>query len=219
VTKPASRTTDLPTRLNVGCGRDVRGDWVNLDHVRQQGMDRFDIVGDICEPPTVAVWDQGHRMVRPHDFEKHFTEMELCHVIEHLPDVLVAMDNLYIMAATGCVMTVRCPHGASDDADEDPTHVRRMFPSSFLTFGQPYYWRSDYGYRGDWVLDEVVCKVSPYLASLKAETPQAWADLAHKHAQAGRNMVLEMTATLKANRPGRKPRQELMEELRVAYQP
>jgi hypothetical protein len=43
------------------------------------------------------------------------------------------MQELWRVAKPDAILGIRCPHGASDDADEDPTHVRRMFPRSFAT--------------------------------------------------------------------------------------
>lgn len=65
------------------------------------------------------------------------------------------MQELHRIAKPGAKANFRLPNGASDDAFEDPTHVKQYFLQSFGYFSQPYYWRSDYGYRGDWKADKI----------------------------------------------------------------
>ena len=65
------------------------------------------------------------------------------------------MQELWRIAKPNAKMVIRVPHGASDDAWEDPTHVRAYFSNSFGYYSQPYYWRADYGYRGDWLHEKL----------------------------------------------------------------
>ena len=60
------------------------------------------------------------------------------------------MQELFRIAQPDGKMIIRVPYGSSDDAYEDPTHIRQYFIGSFGYYSQPYYWRADYGYRGDW---------------------------------------------------------------------
>jgi hypothetical protein len=41
------------------------------------------------------------------------------------------MQELHRIAKPNGKLVIRCPHGASDDAWEDPTHVRAFFARSF----------------------------------------------------------------------------------------
>src|SRR5258708_31966184 len=66
------------------------------------------------------------------------------HVIEHLRDPLPFMEELWRVSRPGAKAVFRCPYGSTDDADEDPTHVRRMFAGSWGYFGQPHYHRAQY---------------------------------------------------------------------------
>jgi len=178
-------------KLNVGCGRNVLPGWVNLDSYAGPGVD---MVVDLEECGRAPI-DLGHSPIDLPD--NSVDEFLLSHVIEHIRNVLPMMQELYRIAEPGATMNVRCPHGASDDADEDPTHVRRMFPGSFGYFGQPYYWRADYGYRGDWQVKRVL--LIPYDSHTRSVT-----DVAFK-----RNVIAEMVATLVAIKPMREPRREL----------
>jgi SAM-dependent methyltransferase len=70
-------------------------------------------------------------------------------VIEHLHHTLPLMQELHRVPKPGAKAVIRVPHGASDDAWEDPTHLRGYFQSSSGYFSQQFYWRADYHYRGD----------------------------------------------------------------------
>jgi len=175
-------------KLNVGCGRNVLPGWVNLDSYAGPEVDMVVDLENCARGPVMR------RYIDLDD--DSVDEFMLSHVIEHIRNVLPMMQELYRIAKPGAAMTVFCPHGASDDADEDPTHVRRMFPGSFGYFGQPYYWRADYGYRGDWQVTRMLLK--------SYGTHVSTSDLLLR-----RNVIAEMVATLIAIKPMREPRREL----------
>jgi len=126
-------------------------------------------------------------------------------VIEHLRDPLGLMQELHRIARAGAMATIRCPHGASDDADEDPTHLRRMFPTSFGYFSQPFYWRADYGYRGDWQPQRITLFVDR--AANAGLTIGQILQKVHNL----RNVVIEMVAELAAVKPIRPPERALQQ--------
>jgi hypothetical protein len=130
--------------------------------------------------------------------------MLLSHVLEHVRDTLGLMAELHRIARPDAVLTVRLPHGASDDAWEDPTHDRAYFPGSFGYFSQPYYWRADYGYRGDWQPEDVVLFVPA------AEHARQPIEALRQRIDRERNLVLEMVATLRPVKPIRAPKRELI---------
>jgi len=166
-------------RLNLGCGRDIRDGWVNIDCRPAPGVD--------------VVCDFGGKTVLPFG-DDTVTLSEGSHVIEHLTDPLPFMEELHRVTVPGGRAVFRCPYGSSDDADEDPTHVRRMFHGSWGFFGQPNYWRADYGYRGDWEPVEVMLLISPDHAGLSDADLQA-------AVMTRRNVVGEMVAELRAVKP------------------
>jgi predicted SAM-dependent methyltransferase len=124
-------------RLHLGCGRTIMPGWVNLDMMPGMGVDvAHDL--DRCD-------------VTPLPFEADtFDEFLASHLFEHLRNPLPFMQELHRIAKPGAMATFRVPYGSSDDAMEDPTHVRLCFLNTFGFFSQPFYWRADYGYRGDW---------------------------------------------------------------------
>ena len=136
-----------PRRLNVGCGRNILPGWVNLDFAPLPGVD---IVADLesCKEQRLPFPDN------------YFDEFLMSHVLEHIRNLLPLIEELYRVAKPGAKATIRVPHGANDVAYEDPTHVRNFFASSFFYFAQPFYWKADYGYRGDWETRKITTFVS-----------------------------------------------------------
>jgi SAM-dependent methyltransferase len=195
VTAPAlasHRRAATGVRLNLGCGRDIRPGWVNVDSVPLPGVD---VATDFDHDPRFPFADGtvGYS--------------EGSHVIEHLADPLPFMHELWRVTRGGGHVVFRCPYGATDDADEDPTHVRRMFPGSWGYFSQPYYWRvaDSYGYRGDWQLRTLTLAVYP-------EFGDCTDGELYSMIRFQRNVVAEMIAKLECVKPARKPLRELQEK-------
>lgn len=181
-------------RLNLGCGRDIREGWVNIDCAALPGVDH---VVDFDNKPVLPFGDDAVSL------------SEGSHVIEHLHGPLPFMEELWRVTAPGGMAVFRCPYGSTDDADEDPTHVRRIFAGSWGYFGQPAYWRADYGYRGDWQPLQVTLAVFPEFAG--CADPEL-----HSMIQSQRNVVAEMAVSLRCVKPRREPVRELQEEYEVA---
>jgi SAM-dependent methyltransferase len=179
-----------PYRMNVGCGRNAIDGWVNLDCVALPGVNL------VCDLENL----RREPLALPDDSVEHFL---LSHVIEHVRDVLGLMQELWRVATPDATAEIRVPHGGNDDAWEDPTHVRGQFPGSFGYFSQPYYWRADYGYRGDWRPEKVRLVVDR--ARFGAFTPQE----IFERSRHERNVVIEMVCWMRAVKPIREPRREL----------
>jgi SAM-dependent methyltransferase len=187
---------DRAVRLNLGCGRDIREGWVNIDCAVMPGVDH--------------VVDFDNKPVLPFD-DDAVKRSEGSHVIEHLRDPLPFMEELWRVTRPGGLAVFRCPYGSTDDADEDPTHVRRMFTGSWGYFGQPNYWRADYGYRGDWQPVQVKLVLFPEFAGCTDGE-------LHSMLRFQRNIVFEMAATLRCIKPRREPRQDLIELPRLVME-
>lgn len=185
-------------KLNVGCGRSKLNGWVNLDGVWNPLAD-FHMDLESFTPVEVE-------MLRR--YQGPAAEILCSHVLEHIHNLLPVMQMLWEISDPDCTMTIRAPYGSSDDAIEDPTHVRSFVLGSWQTFGQPYYWRADYGYRGDWAVDKI-----QLLTKVGSETA-----IAAKEGELGeatqylhtlRNQVQEQVVTLRAVKPARAPQQEI----------
>ena len=176
----------MTLRLNLGCGRHPIEGWTNIDAVSLPGVD------------VVADLDRCRESPLPFA-ESTADAFLLAHVLEHLADPLGLMQELHRIARPGAIATIRCPYGSSDDADEDPTHRRRYFIGSFGYFSQPYYWRADYGYRGDWQPRSVVLRVP------RAGNANLSVDAILQRVRDLRNVVVEMIAEVEAVKPVRAP--------------
>jgi len=185
-----------PYRLNIGCGRNIQEGWLNVDSAALPGVDIVCDLERLRENPIDL----------PDETVGHFL---LSHVIEHVRDSLGLMQELWRLATPGAIAVIRVPHGGSDDAWEDPTHVRAYFPKSFGFFSQPFYWRADYGYRGDWDPEKVGLLVDR--SRCAGLSPQE----IYARTLNERNLVREMICELRAVKPRREPKRELQTDLRV----
>jgi SAM-dependent methyltransferase len=197
VTTPAPalanhRRAATGVRLNLGCGTDVRPGWVNVDRTVMPGIE---VVTDFDDSPHLPF----------NDGQVGYSEG--AHVIEHLRNPLPFMAELWRVTRGGGQVVFACPYGSTDDADEDPTHVRRMFPGSWGYFSQPYYHRvaGSYGYTGDWQLTDLTLAVFPEFS--QCTDPELWSMIRFQ-----RNVVAEQVAKLRCVKPARKPLRELQEK-------
>jgi SAM-dependent methyltransferase len=178
-------------RLNVGCGRHVLEGWLNLDRHAGPGVDVVADLESLRERPLPLA-------------EGSVDEFLVSHVIEHVRDSLGLMEELWRVAKPGALAVIRVPYGSSDDAWEDPTHLRPYFVGSFGFLAQPWYWRADYGYRGDWQPERITLLVD------RAHVVDFDAQRFFRRIQSERNLVREMVAELRAVKPARAPKRELM---------
>jgi hypothetical protein len=177
-------------RLNIGCGRNTLPGWINIDNIDLPGID---IIMDLesCGQQQLPYEDNS------------VNEFLLSHSLEHVVNSLGLMQELHRIARPQALAVIRLPFGASDDAFEDPTHVRQYFPGSFGYFSQPFYWRADYGYRGDWQVRKITLNVDKNVHSgLTAEE-------IFLKVRGDRNVVGEMIVELIAVKPIRGPLKEL----------
>ena len=179
----------MPVKINLGCGRNIRKGWINVDWAALEGVD------------VIADLDQCRSVPLPFDSDS-VDEILISHVIEHLNDPLSLMQEAYRIAKPGSYCVVRVPYGASDEAWEDQTHKRAYFLGSFGYFSQPYYWKADYGYRGDWQPEVIRLTVG-------REHTGANGKEFLKRINSERNLVREMVAVLRAVKPIREPKAEL----------
>lgn len=170
-------------KLNVGCGRNTLAGWVNLDRQKLPGVDVVADLDYIAEGSELPL------------FSNSVGEFLLSHVIEHIAEPLALMQELWRIAEPNAVMHIRVPYGSSNDAYEDPTHVRQYFTQSFAYFAQPTYWRADYGYRGDWQPQTVTLSLSNERYG-KVSKEQMMGEITGY-----RNVVLEMVCELRAVKP------------------
>lgn len=195
ISASAQPSQDVPLKINIGCGRNMREGWVNVDSQRLPGVDIVTDLESLGQSPLPLA-------------DNSADEYLLSHVLEHIRNVLPMMQELHRIARPHALMQIRVPYGSSDDAFEDPTHVRQLFCGSFGYFSQPHYWRADYGYRGDWVTEKIELSISQKFRHL--DDAALWDCI-----QRDRNVVTEMVATLRAVKPIRPPVKELQNTPRI----
>lgn len=174
------------TRLNIGCGHKKYLDCVNLD------------LSQLVEPDVI--WDITQR---PWPFEDDTFDSVYCsHLLEHLFAPLPFMEELARVCAPGAIAIFLTPYGSSDNAWEDPTHVRPYFLDSWGYFSQAAYGGADYGYRGDWTIVDRALRIvkGKGLEQLVSDLPQLLALVMTQ-----RNLVDEMKVVLKNVKPIRTP--------------
>jgi SAM-dependent methyltransferase len=180
-------SASAPGKLNLGCGRTILPGWLNVDFVTGPGVDIVVDLDDLARTPLPL----------PDDSIDEFLGS---HLLEHLHHPLAFMQELHRVAAPDALAVFQLPYGASDDAYEDPTHVRQYFMNSFIYFSQPAYARADYGYRGDW---------QPLQIRLLIDKPR-WQGKSRVEiidaVDSLRNVVLEMQVYCQAIKPIRNAR-------------
>lgn len=104
-------------KLNIGCGNDIRENYVNLDSREIEGVD---VVHDVN--------------VLPLPFEESFFDEILCQdVLEHINYIPLMEDMHRILKPGGCLI-IRVPHFTSINNFIDPTHKNRFSTKTFTFF-------------------------------------------------------------------------------------
>lgn len=113
-------------RLNLGCGNDIKEGYVNLDFVKQKGVD---VVHDLSKFP----WP-----FRDNEFDEVYTS----HFLEHVKDFERTLLEIKRICKNNARVIVRVPHFSCGVTYRDPTH-RTFF--SYFTFD--YYTRENRNYK------------------------------------------------------------------------
>lgn len=94
-------------KLNLGCGKDIKEGYVNLDFYPLPGVD---LVADITKK-------------LPFD-DDTFDEVFTAHVLEHMEDLNFLMSELHRVTKKTGVIKIFVPHFTNFGAYTDPTHKR-----------------------------------------------------------------------------------------------
>ncbi|MEK4418457.1 MULTISPECIES: class I SAM-dependent methyltransferase [Bacillus] len=189
----------MTKKLHLGCGRTILKGWINLDMMPMEGVD--------------VIADLNQCKVEPLPFEDNSVdEFFASHVLEHIHNLLDLMEELHRIAKANATMICHVPYGSSDDAFEDPTHIRQFFLNSFSYCSQPSYWRADYGYKGDWSIEKITLIVDG--ETYKNKYAKEILDDVYKY----RNVVIEMIVKLKAIKPIREANQKLLNNAPIEIQ-
>ena len=86
-------------KLNLGCGRDIRQGYVNVDYIAGPGVD---VVADINKR---LQWD-----------DQSVDEVLMYHVLEHTDDPVKVMLEIHRIVRPGGVVEIKVPHRMHSDA-------------------------------------------------------------------------------------------------------
>lgn len=147
-------------KLNLGCGRDYREDWLNWDVSTEVKADRhFDICRQVWPTPTASISEIYCSGV----LEQILENKDLVHVMNECHRVLIASGRL----------TVIVPSARYRTAFQDPHDVRQFTEETFQYFNQSsrYYqlYGSIYGYL-PWVLLDLTTNPRGIMTALLAKT-------------------------------------------------
>ena len=117
-------------RLNLGCGRQIKKGFVNLDFIRGEGVD---VVHDLNKFPYPF---------RDDDFDYVYAD----NVLEHLADVPRAMMELHRILKPSGILRVIVPHFTAAGAFHDPTH-KNFFGSRTFDYFCGYSFYFDFSFK------------------------------------------------------------------------
>lgn len=125
------KEVEIPRRINVGSGKRWNLECLNLD--LDPGW-KPDVVADLNLPlVTGHPVDLGRFGVRALPPE-YFDEISASHVLEHVRELVTAMESFIKLLKVGGVLYVEVPYDLSLGAWQDPTHVRAMNENSWLYY-------------------------------------------------------------------------------------
>ncbi len=102
-------------KLNLGCGKDIRKGYINIDFVKEKGVD---IVYDLNKLPLPFK-------------DNEFDEILMLNILEHVSDPWLLMCEINRIGKAGCIVKIVTPHFASGNAWADMQHKR---PFSYFCF-------------------------------------------------------------------------------------
>jgi len=102
-------------KLNLGCGKDIRKGYTNLDSFKMKGVD---VVHDLNKFPYPFK-------------DNEFDLVYASHILEHLDDLTKVMKELKRICKNGAKIIIRAPHFSCGWTYNDPTH--KIF-FSYFTF-------------------------------------------------------------------------------------
>lgn len=114
----------METKLNLGCGDDIRKGFINVDIRKNKGVD---IVHDLNKKLP---------------FKNGSVDYIYCsHVLEHLKDPTMFVREMYRVSKNGATIYLRVPHFSMFGTYADMTHIRPGF--SYFIFGTPH-WNKEF---------------------------------------------------------------------------
>ncbi len=140
---------EMKDKLNLGCGTDIRPDYVNLDVSALEGVD---VVHDLNQLPLP--FEDGS-----------FSEVLCLDVLEHVDYPPLLKECLRILKPGGKVV-LEVPHFTSNNNFVDPTHRNRFSVKTFNFFCRETWENQHRGYYFDFAFKRVVSKRLVFIKTL-----------------------------------------------------
>ena len=119
--------TMTETKLHLGCGKDIKDGWINVDQLDGPGVDR---VLDLEHTPWP--WAEGS-----------VDRIQANHVFEHIEDIENVLRECERVLTPRGILTVRVPVGLDSWADPDHEHQWEWRTPTFYCGARP--WDVDVG--------------------------------------------------------------------------
>jgi len=104
-------------KLNLGCGNDIRKNWINLDIIPKKGVN---IIHNLNKLPL--------------PFTDNYFDYILCiDVLEHI-NYFPLMNELYRILKKNGILRIKIPHFTSRSNYTDPTHINMFSSNTFHYF-------------------------------------------------------------------------------------
>lgn len=112
----------MPTKLNIGCGSDLRPDYINIDCIEQETSTPYlQLDLEVARLPFLA---------------NSIDEIFAAHILEHLHNFPKLMNEFHRVLKPSGSLRVHVPCYPSVECFQDPTHVRFFTDKTFQYFTQ-----------------------------------------------------------------------------------
>lgn len=112
-----------PLKLDLACGQVKQTGFIGVDYKPCAGVD---IVADLTKFP----WDFAA--------DNSVDEIFCSHYIEHTPDLIAFMQEVYRILKVGSKATFYAPYYTSMRCWQDPTHTRAISEATFLYYNKAW---------------------------------------------------------------------------------
>mgnify|MGYP001610114600 FL=1 len=110
-------------RLNLGCGRDYKNGWINLDYNKDY---KIDVIHNLNK--------------FPYPFKDSEFDFIYCsHVLEHVDDFFETLKEIDRILKSGGILKIKVPHFSNGNGYNDLTHKRFFGWFTFNQIIQGYY--------------------------------------------------------------------------------
>jgi len=151
------QTSPLPRGINFGSGTSFKLDMLNIDISPKRAPD---VTCDLGQPFDFEKEYQTKRFGKIKIPLGHFNYIEAHNILEHIPNLIVAMTNCLDFLEIGGIMDILVPYDLSYGAWQDPTHLRAFNERSWLYYTDWCWYVNWVDYRFD--LIELMYGVSEY---------------------------------------------------------